>query len=470
MSEIHEHLDRLIKRAADHKAEALAKEAQEYGDDGTSPATTGDQAEDQIAAQKKTYPENAADVGADDNKPGASVTQSTDGATAASTGGQDGTEGSELASGGIGDADNGPKDTDSPDNNGFDSGAFKGAAEALRKQAGELREAANALLTPLDRFLVKSARASEDEEMKKVAMAMPDDELAAASSDALTGQIEGGDITDEEAADILQEALDAGAITEEDIAEAAKAVAAASAAPEEEAGVPAPMPPEGAVEEEIVEQGMPPAPAPDMTGVPASEPVGEDALLGAKMAAADIGPDSPQYFQKLSSFYSDDINEGYAFGLKLAQEIAESYEEEEEEEKEKDEGEGGEGGEDPHAAALARKDGEGEEGGEDPHAAALARKEGEGNGEPSLENLAGDQMSEEQMLTAQTPEEEQALQAVQESLGIDDAQMAELMAAPLPPEAKMAMAKTASALKDSGVDPTVRFRTIILNKVAALRQ
>ncbi len=60
-------------------------------------------------------------------------------------------------------------------------------------------------------------------------------------------------------------------------------------------------------------------------------------------------------------------------------------------------------------------------------------------------------------MAATTPEEQEALAAVQQELGLDDAQLAQLLAAEAPALGKVAEAKA-------------RYRTALLNKVAALNQ
>lgn len=401
-------LDTLVKRASAQKTQAI-KEAStsaklDSAEDGTSPATTGEMAADQVRAQKEQYAEPSADVGGEDNSAGESVEQSTDEATAVSTDGQEGTKGGDLAAPGISDADNGPEDTDSPDNNGFNSGAFKSAAAEARKHAKELRKAASALLSPLDHFLIKSARATNNEKLKKQAMEMDDAELADAASDTLAAQLETGEIGDEEAVAILEEALASGAITEEDIAMATEAM-----------------------------------------GVPA-----EDEMMEAKIAAADIDPDHPEYLRKLASLYPAEIQAGYAFAVKLAEELRDQYEEEEEA---------------PEEAAI--------EGAVAPEA-ALPPEEAA----PVVDDAVGGEISDEadvmgsleEELATTNPDEEAAMGAVGDELGLDEAALAELMAAPLPEEAEAEVMKVAKAMKTAGVSPQSRYRTVLLQKVAALRK
>jgi len=423
---IFDDLESLIKRASASKQEALKKESEDIStkldnaEDGTSPASTGEQAAAQISAQKESYPDPAADVGAKDNSAGESVNMSSDEATAVSTDGQEGTEGGELASGGIDEADNGPEDTDSPDNNGFDSGSFKSAAAKLRKQAAALRKTASATLPALDQFLVKAARASTDKARKKTAQEMDDMALADAASDSLIEQLEAGAIGDDEAAQILEEAINAGAVSEEEIAEAAQAV-----------------------------------------GGLAEEPGGEEALMEAKLAAADIGPDHPEYLRKVANFYPREIEAGYNYGMKLAAEMCDEEEKKEAQIPEEIVEEAAAEGESPEQemmemAEVAEEEGEADE--------SQGEEEGEVSEEAAVEG------SIEEDLTPTTPEEEQALGAVGGELGLEDQALQQLLGAPLPPEAQMEMGKLAKAMKTAGVSPATRYRTLLLQKVAALGQ
>lgn len=465
-------LDGLIKRASENKARALAKEAQDgnisakldNAEDGTSDATTGEHAADQAQAQRETYPENAADVDANDNPAGESVDMSSDEATAAAPSGQEGAQGAELEP--QKEADNGPTLGDTPKPDGWDSGAFKQAAADLRKTAQALEKAAEELLSPLDRFLVKSARASQDEQLKKQAMAMPDDELANAAADTLMGQIEAGEIGDEEAGQILQEALASGAISEEDLAAAAQ---------EMEAG------------------GMQEA---------GPEPMADEQMLEAKLAAADIGPEDPRYMEKLAAFYAPEINSGYAFGIKLAEELAkeaegdydgeskdrpeDKFEENKQDLKDdgklndsvppaKKEAEESEDVEVEVEKPEGETDGNGDDtptegSGEEPENGGEESENGGEEAEEAEEVVEEPPLPEGMDMIAPTsPDEEAALQAVQQELGMDEAALQQLMAAPLPPEAKIALSKTASAMQTGGLDYQTRVRTTILNKVAALQ-
>jgi hypothetical protein len=390
-------LDALIKRASAAKQTQLSKAAAKVSDQldadsgQTTKPSTGEQAAFQEKAQQRDYPDNAVDKNADDTPVGASVTKSTDGATAVATDGQEGGKGAMLSI--KGKADNGPEDTDSPDNNGFNSGAFKQAAAELRKRAEALVKIAEASISPLGRFLANAVRNAPDAKLAKQAQEMPMDDLAGTVEDDLMARIEAGEIGEEEAMAILEEAVASGAVSEEDLAAAAAEMEAAGAA-----GAPAPT------------GDMPPAPVDEMAG----DPLAED--MQAKLASADIGPDHPDYLKKLAAEQQDSFHAGASFFeqlLKKAQEVA---------------------------------------------------------AEEEIPTPAEDTaVGEEDLLAAASPEEQAALAAVQQELGISDEELAALMAEEIPGEVKLAMVKAASALRDAEVDPAMRYRAIIMNKVAATK-
>lgn len=392
-------LDALIKRASASKYEQLSKQAAKVSDQldqdsgQTTTPTTGEQAAFQGNAQKRDYPANAVDNDADSTPVGASVTASTDGATAAALDGQSGGKGAVLSI--KGKADNGPEDTDSPDNNGFNSGAFKQAAEALRKRAEYLRKVAESTISPLGRFLANAVRNAPDAALAKKAQEMPMDDLAATVEDDLMGRIAAGEISEEEAMAILQDAIASGAVSEEDLAAAAAEMEGAEAA------------------------------APEAPAAPVEEPPVDDAMT-AKLASAAIGPDHPEYINKLASERREDVEAGYNFFqqlMKKAQELA-----------------------------------------IDPEQEAVAEEEMLAASSPGEEQVISDDL-----LAAASPEEQAALAAVQQELGLSDEELAQLMAAEVPGEVKLAMAKAASALYEAKVDPAMRYRAVIMNKVAATK-
>ena len=472
-------LDKLIKRASAEKQASL-KQADgisaklDNADDGTSPASTGAQAAANMSASKEQYADPSNDVGAEDNRPGESVSASTDKATAVSTDGQEGTKGGELAKGGIGEADNGSEDTDSPENNGFNSGSLKSAAEVARNAAKELRKQASAMLSPFDQFLVKAARASTDPELKKTAQEMDDMALADASAQGLEEQLASGSIGDEEATAILEEAIQSGALTEEEVMAAMQATQggagpeAGGMPPDMAGGMPPDMaggmPPEmaGGMPPEMA-GGMPPdmagGAAPDMGGEPAPEMAGgaPPDMLEAKLAAADIGPDHPEYLKKIASFYPSEIQQGYAFAMKLAEEMSG----------------GEEGGEDEEKGESAAEEKKEDPAGIDEEAAA--------EGEP-VEQEAAEQIAMGAPAPVVGPTvgpagevapgggDQAALAAIAQELGIPPEALMELLSSKLQPEAAAPLGKIASALKAAGVSAADSLRTLTFQKVAALRK
>lgn len=389
-------LDRLIKRAAEVKASGLKQASDvsaklDKAEDGTVPATTGAHAAQNIAAAGEVGPPSV-DGGAKDNKANGSVEKNTDGSAAASTTG-----------------DAGPKGGDFPIKSEADNGPTKGEGKfaGVRKLANDLRAAADAMLTNLDKFLVKSARASEDKQVKTAAEGMADDELSGQASDALMEQIAAGQVSDEDAAQILQEALQAGAVTPEELQEAAAIADEAGAA----------------------EGGAPPEAAAAEAGVPAGDPAAEAAPeMGMedqmKVAAAQITPEHPKYLEKLASVYDEDMNAGYTFFNKLAEVIIE-----EAEDKEPSQDEAGEG---------------------------AAHESGETPAEEKKEDLV-DAMSGVDLKPADAAEQ-QALEAVKQELGLNDAQLQELAAAQVP------------AGQDKVASAKAKYRAAIMAKVAALKK
>jgi hypothetical protein len=394
-------LDRLIKRAAEVKASGLKQASDvsaklDKAEDGTVPATTGAHAAQNIAAAGEVGPPSV-DGGAKDNKANGSVEKNTDGSAAASTTG-----------------DAGPKGGDFPIKSEADNGPTKGEGKfaGVRKLAADLRAAADAMLTNLDKFLVKSARASDDKQVKTAADAMADDELSGQASDALMEQIAAGQVSDEDAAQILQEALQAGAVTPEELQEAAAIADQAGAA----------------------EGGAPPEAAAAEAGIPAGDPAAEAAPAGAapemgmedqmKVAAAQITPEHPKYLEKLASVYDEDMNAGYAFFNKLAEVIIKEAEDKEPSQDEAGEGAAHEGGETP--------------------------------AEEKKEDLV-DAMSGVDLKPADAAEQ-QALEAVKQELGLNDAQLQELAAAQVP------------AGQDKVASAKAKYRAAIMAKVAALKK
>lgn len=402
-------LDRLIKRAAEVKASGLKQASDistklDKAEDGTVPATTGAHAAENIADAGKVGPPSV-DGGAKDNKANGSVEKNTDGSAAASTTG-----------------DAGPKGGDFPIKSEADNGPTKGEGKfaGVRKLASDLRAAADAMLTNLDKFLVKSARASDDKQVKTAADAMADDELSGQASDALMEQIAAGQVTDDDAAQILQEAVAAGAITPEELQEASQLTEqaggdpAAAGDPAAEAG--APVPTEGAPADlAAAPEAAVAAPAPEA----APEMTPEDQM---KVAAAQITPEHPKYLEKLASVYDEDMNAGYHFFNKLAEVVIKQAE----------------GGEE-------KKEEEG-----------AAHEAGESPEKEKQEELV-DAMSGVDLKPADAAEQ-QALEAVKQELGLNDAQLQELASAPVP------------AGQDKVASAKAKYRAAIMAKVAALKK
>ena len=401
-------LDRLIKRAAEVKASGLKQAADvstklDNAEDGTSPATTGAHAAQNTAAAGEVGPPSV-DGGAKDNKPNGSVEKNTDGSAAAST-----------------DGSAGPKGGAFPIKSEADNGPTKGEGKfaSVRKLANDLRAAADAMLSNLDKFLVKSARASEDKNVKTAAEGMADDQLAGQASDALMEQIAAGQVSDDDAAQILQEAVAAGAITPEELQEAASLTEqTAGGDPAAEAG--APVPTEGAPVDAAA------APAPAAAPADAAAPAEVSPEDQMKIAAAQITPEHPKYLEKLASLYDEDMNAGYAFFNKLAEVIIKQAEETPAEEKKEEKAEG-------------------------------AAHEGQETPAEEKQEQIVDAMSGVDLKPADAAEQ-QALEAVKQELGLDDAQLQELAATQIPaPQDKVASAKA-------------KYRAAIMAKVAALKK
>jgi hypothetical protein len=399
-------LDAMIKRASEKKAEVLKKTAGisaklDGAEDGTSPSTTGEQAADNKKESGKMQ-DNSVDGGAKDNAEGKTLEVATDGAKAVSTDGQEGGKSEEFKV----KSEEKPGDTE---NVGV-------KVAAARKLASDLSALADSLIDPLGKFLVKAARASADPKVKVAAEAMPDDQLANQASDVLMEQLQSGQISDQEAEQILQEAVQAGAISPEEIQEAVAMVSQEGAAPEA-----AGLPPEAAAPEAAVaEEGI------------------EDPVLEAKLAAAQIGPNHPEYITKLAHVYDDDIAAGAALFDKIAEELVAAGEkvenpvEKKEEEKE----------ESPKEEAAEKHE----------ESETPAQEKKEETGAQVIDAMAGAN------LAPTNPEEAQALEAVKAELGLSDEDLKQLAATPLPPQ----MDKVASA--------KANYRTAILSKIAALQK
>lgn len=321
-----EALNGLVKKAADEKASRLAKKASpgDGVEDGTSKPETGEQmAKNKEMAAKGTAAK--VDGGAKTNPVGGSVENSTEGAAAVDTNGQAGAKGGVLEK--KHDAPNGPE------------GGIKSASlvEQLRKAAGDetapaqenpavklLKKAFEkkaAEVSPLDKFLAEYARKNI-----KTAAQMDDMGAAQAGADQMGAQMGSGEMGEEQAEQMLLQMAQSGAITEQDLIQAMQELhkqQGGGAAPA--GGAPAPADPAAAAGAAPMDPaaGAPAggvaAPAPEMVNDPALE---------AKMAAADVGPDHPEYLAKLAKLYPEEINAGYMVGVKVAEELAaESHDE-----------------------------------------------------------------------------------------------------------------------------------------------
>lgn len=380
MANILDTLDSLIKQASAVKAGQL-KAAESVSakldgaEDGTTEPSTGEHAAAMAAEQDKTYPDNAVETGAKTNTAGASVSASTTDATAVSTSGNEGAQGSELAGGELEKADNGPE------------GVMDKVA-AARWLAGELRKQASAMLSPLDRYLAGMLQNSSDAQIKTAAAGMDEMELADAAADGMQGDIGSGNMSEEDAAAVLQDMVASGAVSEEELSDMATDMLLegleSGEIGEEQAA-------------QILEAGL------------ASGEISEDDLAGA---ATEPGQEkvasARSELSKIAAAYPDAVQAGYGFAVKLAEEMAAESEGEEEAEEEKEEEEKAE-------EAPASEE-----------AAAPA---------PAVEEAATD------IPAPSTAEEAAALAAVQQELGIDDATMSQLMAAEAAPMDKTAAAK-----------------------------
>jgi hypothetical protein len=276
---------------------------------------------------------------------------------------------------------------------------------SAREFAAQLNKIAESMLSPMDKFLVKAARSHADPKVKTAAEQMPDDQLAGAASDDLMNQLATGQIGEEDAQQILQEALQSGAISEDELKEAIQMAQQAQGG--EGAG------PEGAPEGAA--PGADTGAGPDLAGPEAGLPAdaGPEAppMGDPKMAAAQ---DEQTYLTKIASDHQTEMQAGEAFFNKLAELLIKSAEEAEESEK--------------HEKSETKEE---------------EKKEEAGLGVN---------------LSPSDEAEKEALAAVKQELGLDDAKLAELAEATVAaPQDKLAAAKVA-------------YRTAILSKIAALKK
>lgn len=150
--------------------------------------------------------------------------------------------------------------------------------------------------------------------------------------DQLLQGLESGQITEEQAEQILMEALKSGAISDADVApimeEIHKMSGGAGAGAPDAGGAPAPAAGGG-----DPMAGMTPPPGAGAAGPEGAAPdmAPPDPSMEAKAAAAHVGPEHADYVKKLAYFYAAEKNAGYAagkdFGLKLAANLKKQAEE-----------------------------------------------------------------------------------------------------------------------------------------------
>lgn len=435
-------LDAMVKRAAAAKAEVLSKKASigDEADDKTKPAATGEQAAANKAALKDQQIAVTVDTGATPNKANASVENHiSDGAAAVQADGQGGATGGVLAA----------KSTEpltsadamktaralvaelrkaAAEGTGVTTAAEQAAAigdGGAKVAPGGAKAEPKAKVAPLTvsgakaetdapvgsktagirSFLAKAALANPQVKVAAEEQGMGEEQVGDAAGENLLQQLESGQVSDEEATQILEEALQSGAITEEEIAEAMQGhPEAGGEAPVEGAPVdPAAAGAEAPIDPAMLAAAGGEAPVDPAMLEAAGAPMDPTKLAHAKIAAAGIGPDDKRYMSKIAALYGNFADAGYALAVKLAEELTEVGESKEHE---KDE------------------------------TPAEEKAEHEGDG-----------------LSASTPEEKAALKQAQSELGLSDTDLKALVDAPAP--------KTASAAD--------KYRAAILNKVAALK-
>ena len=435
MPNIIEQLDQLIKTAKTAKVDALKTQTKTAGisadldhlDDHTKPATTGAHAAANNSASREMYSAPSVDVGAETNSVGGSVEESTEGATATAVNGQSGGQGAELDV--TKDADNGEE-------------LSQNKIAAARKFAGELRKVAEAQLTPLDKWLVKSAKDSSHPLIKAAMEAMDDGQMADGAADVLLQAIESGELSEEEAASILQDAVAEGAISEEDLAAAGS-----------EMGAGDPMADEAALGDAAAMGGDPSMMDPAMMGAEGAAPMDPSMVAEAGMMDPKIAADrsSPKYLEKLASDYSDYVAAGYGMGVKIAEAyLSKKAEDADPKVTGEESSEGSASKEKSKAPAeeeVAAVEGECAPvvGGEEAAVAELPP----GAGAEALTSMMG-------IPEPASQEEQDALRVVEQELGLSPEDTAALMGAPIPPMDKVASYKA-------------RCRSAILSKIAALQ-
>jgi hypothetical protein len=427
MTSIQADLDKLVKRAAAIKADALKPKTASIGDDakdGTKPAATGEQAAANAAASKDRVEAAMVDGAAKDNAPGKSLdAHNSDGVAAAATDGKEGAKGAVLektktepltgtdvmktasdlvaqlrkaaecanpanasvenhnSEGVTAVATDGQSGTKGGEQPVKKTEGTEGGKAAEKEIAKVEEKTAAAKPVGIRGFLAKVAMSLPQVKTAAEAEGMGEEQVGDAAAEDLLQKLEGGQVSEEEAQQILQEAIASGAISEED-------VTAALAEAQGQGGEAPPVDPAAAGGE-----------APPVDPAMAGGEVPPEAMVAEQAKMASISPEHPQYLQKLAALHGDAAKAGYDFGLKLAAEL------------------------------------KGEEAGE-----SKAHEKAETPAEEKAEHS----------LEAKSDEEKAALAQAQKELGLSDADLAALSQAPV---------KTASLVD--------QYRAAILVKVAA---
>lgn len=485
-------LDRMITKVAAEKQAAL-KQASPGDDveDGTKKPETGAQ----MASNKSEAGKHTAakvDGGAKTNPSNASVEMSTDGSTAVATDGQSGTKGADLEvkhqaangpEGGIKGDDKktaaapslidelrkaaaaeesaaAPTKTEKTAVSASAGNEPNGAMSLLNKVLGKTASAQQQL-TPFECFLVKAARAN----LKQAADGMSDQQVAGDTSDKLLQALQSGSVSEEDAEKMLTEAVQSGAITEQDLMQAMQQLQGQGGGDPAGAGAGTP-PADAGAGGAPMGAGPGPSAGPGAGGDPAAgaamgamgsgpdqaaaaDPMGG---MGAKMAAADVGPEHPEYIKKLAALYRSDMEAGYEFAVKLAEELS------------------GDDGDDDKGKDSQPADKSGDAGkpqetpspAQAPAAPPAAPGADAGMGAGAMGAGPGAMGDPGAAVHPKSEEEKQALLQVLAEMGIKPEDLQQLLAAPVQAPADPAAAKLAAY--------RTKVRTVILTKVAALQE
>ncbi len=447
-------LNRLVHTMSAEKRASVKKASPGDGvENGTSaPATGAQMASNKTEAAKSTAA--MVDGGAKTNPANGSVTNSTEGATAVATDGQTGTKGADLEV--KKDADNGSVPQSSLSKTSSLVEELRKAASAeeapvkeenaatklLKKALAKAEPSpfelladayAKNLKTAADPMADAGAPAPAAPGADAGAPPAPAADPAAAGGDAgggvdqLMQAIQSGQLDEATAEKLLMEGVQSGAISEQDLMEAMQAVqgqggGGAGAAPADPAagGAPAPAPMDPAA-------GAAPAPGGDAGGAP----MVNDPGLEAKMAAADVGPEHPEYLAKLAHLYRPEMEAGYVTFLKLAEDMVAE-----------DKGHDAPPGPDSISAGAPPAD---------------------APGAPA----AGQMTDPHAGLAPQGADQKQALLQVLAEMGLTEDDLKKLLATPTPDPAA-APGGDPAAMKVA--EYRVRVRNTLLSKVAALQE